>query len=979
MIQQLLTIACPLARHKVEQAEALIEALAQAASATPPPASLALLDEPTGEGTHFVSLHAIRSKSSEGAFLLLEVSADGEPKRVLDRVVAGFGQELRTVFTLADNWKDGADLASYLFVNRVKSGAGWLEQPGIGFIGAPGMSVGRIRGEAALAARVADILEESGVADQESALGKLGAVRNRIGTEAPELCLLPADTQPEWKETSLWGLLFKSVGSLLSTYLWPLVPIDGLAIIILAIWASLKFPPPIGALMAKAAIAVLVITLIGVLLAALAAYLGLRAAEKTDFVSERAPNHRLNAEMFERENKCRQNHMISVTIRKPGVIRAFTARLVFWFLSRAIGTISAPGFLGTIGTIHFARWVTVPGTRDLVFLSNYDGSWESYLEDFITRAHEGLTGVWSNTVGFPRTTNLVQGGATDSERFKRFARASMIPTRFWYSAYPALTMAAIRTNREIRRGLSGAMTEDEAAAFLALFGSAARPPAKLVSSGIQSILFGGLGFMKHSRCLVVERLPDDLTAARRWLDKVRPNIAFNDGRRLRRKAVVILGLGPGGLKRLGLPAGSVESFPFAFVEGMAGPGRKQILGDDPAEWQWGAGGADALLMVYGYSDRAVATLSRTLMAVGREAGASAPKSIALETVTDNKSEPFGFVDGISQPVIRGTYKALRNADPIHLVNPGEFILGYPDGRGNMPPGPRLPAIHDPNNLLPLCNPTPGFDRTQVEQDRDIGFNGSFLVVREFAQDVDGFWSYCHREALRLADDPRLPQPYVTSPQFIGAKLLGRWPDGSSLARFPYLPKSDPHQHGSAHATERATTQPEEGHVPVEKPPPPPSDGESENDFLFGAEDPEALRCPFGSHIRRANPRDSLAPGAADEIDIVNRHRIIRVGRPLAKSEPGAPGILFMCLNGDIERQFEFVQQTWLRNPAFHGLTCEKDPVVGDGEEGACAFTIPTREGPVRLSPMDKPFTKVRGGGYFFLPGKRLVNYLAAAS
>ena len=87
----------------------------------------------------------------------------------------------------------------------------------------------------------------------------------------------------------------------------------------------------------------------------------------------------------------------------------------------------------------------------------------------------------------------------------------------------------------------------------------------------------------------------------------------------------------------------------------------------------------------------------------------------------------------------------------------------------------------------------------------------------------------------------------------------------------------------------------------------------------------------------------------------------------------------MCLNGDIERQFEFVQQTWLRNPAFHGLTCEKDPVVGDGEEGACSFTIPTREGPVRLSPMDKAFTRVRGGGYFFLPGKRLVNYLATRS
>ena len=67
-----------------------------------------------------------------------------------------------------------------------------------------------------------------------------------------------------------------------------------------------------------------------------------------------------------------------------------------------------PGFLSDIGTIHFARWVTVPGTHDLLFFSNFDASWESYLEDFITKAHAGLTGVWSNSIGFPVTENLFQ-------------------------------------------------------------------------------------------------------------------------------------------------------------------------------------------------------------------------------------------------------------------------------------------------------------------------------------------------------------------------------------------------------------------------------------------------------------------------------------------------------------------------------------------------------------------------------------------
>ena len=83
----------------------------------------------------------------------------------------------------------------------------------------------------------------------------------------------------------------------------------------------------------------------------------------------------------------------------------------------------------------------------------------------------------------------------------------------------------------------------------------------------------------------------------------------------------------------------------------------------------------------------------------------------------------------------------------------------------------------------------------------------------------------------------------------------------------------------------------------------------------------------------------------------------------------------MCLNADIERQFEFVQQTWIRSPGFHGLSGEQDPLLGDGDAGTCHFTIPTRYGPVRLSPVPA-MVKTRGGGYFFLPGKRLLDFLA---
>jgi hypothetical protein len=124
---------------------------------------------------------------------------------------------------------------------------------------------------------------------------------------------------------------------------------------------------------------------------------------------------------------------------------------------------------------------------------------------------------------------------------------------------------------------------------------------------------------------------------------------------------------------------------------------------------------------------------------------------------------------------------MRNADPIHLVEPGEFILGYPDNRGNMPPGPVLSALDDPGNQLPLVAGGSGFDRTVVENDRDLGFNGTFLVIRQLEQDVRGFWKYCQKEADRLAG--RLGPPYLIDKNFIAAKLVGRWPDGSSLMRY----------------------------------------------------------------------------------------------------------------------------------------------------------------------------------------------------
>ena len=218
-------------------------------------------------------------------------------------------------------------------------------------------------------------------------------------------------------------------------------------------------------------------------------------------------------------------------------------------------------------------------------------------------------------------------------------------------------------------------------------------------------------------------------------------------------------------------------------------------------------------------------------------------------------------------------------------------------------------------------------------------------------------------------------------------MIGRWLNGSSLVRNPLralrLRRRTPLTHPtSAQAAKQARRRGRRDrarrrHVAAAKPAARWSADPdvADNDFLFGAEDPQGLRCPYGAHIRRANPRDSLDPGSQDQIDISNRHRMLRVGRAYAPEDGQKPGLLFMCLNGDIERQFEFVQQTWLGSETFHGLSGERDPIAGDSGAGSAGFTIPTRDGPLRLAPVSR-FVTPRGGGYFFLPGRTLLEFLS---
>lgn len=952
MSQAFVTIVAPLDPAKLATAQAAIDLLGNPIA--PELAAALGKTDADGRGTHFLSLHALPSFTAGRAHLVLEFSADGSEAQAIDRVATAIGGMLGPIFALARDWGDG-NVAAYLKAHSITCGFGWRTAPGLNHGGSPGMSVGRIIAEAALADRCAGVLNAQGAG--LSALARLEAVRAALGDEGR--ALPPGDAAPAFAKQGLASIIPTAALAFIRTYLWPV----GLVLLAWIAASALRrarhapdwrhaLRPALHGAWHGLWSGALVLGIVTALLLGLTYWL-LRRAETRDWVSERNPDRATLREIVARENHFAHNHMVSLTERKPGWVRAFTARLAFWAIATLSPKLYRPGYLGPIGTIHFARWVTVPGTRDFIFFSNYGGSWEAYLEDFITLAHIGLTGVWSNTVGFPKSANLFQQGATDGERFKRYARQSMVPTRCWYSAYPSLTTDMIRANAAVRRGLTGAMTEDEANSWLCHFGSAIRPQDTLVTPQIQSLLFGGLGFLEHA-AFSLWRLPQDRALARAWLRDLQPLIGWGDGRRVRDddrlRAVVQLGLSAPGLATLGLPPDALDSFPPAFVEGMAA--RARILGDSgetaPDRWWWGAEPDHVALIVYGQDAPTLAAIEAELLTAALHRGVLQSHRVEMARFDRaNNYEPFGFADGGSQPVIRGTYKGLRSGDPLHLVEPGEFILGYPDNRGNLPPGPVMDPMDDPENRLPHLDPDTSFAAAGVNQQRAIGRDGSFLVVRQLEQDVAAFNSYCAETATEIA--PRLGAPYWVTPDFIAAKLVGRWRNGAALVRAPY----------SASAKQAII---------------------DANDFWLGAEDPEGLRCPFGAHIRRANPRDSLDPGSADQVAISNRHRIMRIGRHYAP-DPGANlGLLFMCLNGDLERQFEFIQQTWI-NGNIVSLSCpislkgEGDPLLGPG--GGSGFTIPTRDGLVRLKPPPR-FVTMRGGGYYFLPGRALLGWLAAA-
>jgi hypothetical protein len=193
----------------------------------------------------------------------------------------------------------------------------------------------------------------------------------------------------------------------------------------------------------------------------------LRKHEEKDAIQEeKYSDLSETAELKADEDKIVQNQLTHLVEIKPGWFRLFTLKFVLnaiYFLAKNHYN---KGRLGNIATIHFARWIIIDQGKRLLFFSNYDGSWESYLSDFVDRAAVGLTAVWSNTKGFPKSRFLVNEGAKDEQRFKSWTRRNQIHTNVWYSAYKDLTVKNINNNTEINEALFKDLNNEELIAFL---------------------------------------------------------------------------------------------------------------------------------------------------------------------------------------------------------------------------------------------------------------------------------------------------------------------------------------------------------------------------------------------------------------------------------------------------------------------------------------------------------------------------------
>jgi len=515
---------------------------------------------------------------------------------------------------------------------------------------------------------------------------------------------------------------------------------------------------------------------------------------------------------------------------------------------------------------------------------------------------------------------------------------------------------------------------------------------------IQAIVWSAFDSLKGARYVMLR--VGDAGAARQWLRTLKPtslgDLYDKDGMTRRQNDVLQVAFTAAGLCALGVK--DVEGFSPEFCEGMAGhPNRSQRLGDiganAPEKWAWGYKDSEPHILVILFASD---DISVEAIAADKKSDAEAHGLAVIGEILKNSDlgdkEPFGFTDGISQPSfdweIPRKPGTVADRDYTNLLALGELLLGYRNEYGLLTERPSVPAGEKASHLPRGVHPP---DR------RDLGRNGSYLVFRQLAQDVGGFWQWVGDEAKRVNVTPdRLAEAMV------GRKKNGDPLDDLTLGRS--IPGIDIR------------------------------DGER-NGFLYDT-DPDGLSCPLGAHVRRANPRTGDAPGGRrraidnllvtlglttrrrprkpissslpwplnstiwpfvrlqdDAVASARFHRILRRGReyvhPTESGEDDVEtGLHFLCLNANIARQFEFVQGAWIASAKFAALSGEQDPLLGNREafpappvsatsQKTDGFSRPGAPPNCKYSSGLPQFVTVRGGAYFFLPGLAALKWIAS--
>jgi Dyp-type peroxidase family len=407
---------------------------------------------------------------------------------------------------------------------------------------------------------------------------------------------------------------------------------------------------------------------------------------------------------------------------------------------------------------------------------------------------------------------------------------------------------------------------------------------------------------------------DDRRAGRELLWRLIPAVASAGNPQTAAETGLTVGLTFQGLRALGVPQDSLDSFPAEFQQGMAGRAAELCdVGDSaPDHWEQPLGSPDVhigLVALAADAARLEAALKLARRAYQDISGVEVIWRQYCQALPTGR-EPFGFRDGISHPAVEGSGIAGTNPKERPL-KAGEFILGYQDEMGGLAPLPR-PEV--------------------------LGRNGTYAVFRKLHQRVAAFRRYLSENSSNPAEE-----------ELLAAKIVGRWRSGAPLV---LAPERDDPALGA--------------------------DPERNNNFLYVADDDEkGFKCPVGAHIRRTHPRDGLDFGNPNIRRMIRRGTAYGPPLPegILEDDGADRGLCFVFAGAHLKRQFEFVQKVWVNNGISIGAPTETDPLVGPNDKGG-QFTIPQQ--PIRRRLQGLPqFVVTRGGEYFFMPGLRALGWLAA--